>query len=79
MSDPSPDTPERLRTLLQGTTVTRSLPDPALRWRCPHCFPELFPDAVLLSLVVLFRRHRPRRRTGTPSSTLMPTQPVRHR
>lgn len=45
MSDPSPDTPNAYAPRCGHHGNPLVWLDPALRWRCPHCFPELFPDA----------------------------------
>ena len=45
MSDPSPDTPDAYAPRCGHHGNPLVWLDPALRWRCPHCFPELFPDA----------------------------------
>jgi len=43
MSDPSPDTPNAYAPRCGHHGNPLVWLDPALRWRCPHCFPELFP------------------------------------
>ena len=45
MSDPSPDTPDAYAPRCGHHGNPLVWLDPALRWRCPHCFPELFPAA----------------------------------
>ena len=45
MSDPSPDTPNAYAPRCGHHGNPLVWLDPALRWRCPHCFPELFPAA----------------------------------
>ena len=45
MSDPSLDTPNAYAPRCGHHGNPLVWLDPALRWRCPHCFPELFPDA----------------------------------
>lgn len=45
MSDPSLDTPNAYAPRCGHHGNPLVWLDPALRWRCPHCFPELFPAA----------------------------------
>ena len=45
MPDPSPDTPNAYAPRCGHHGSPLVWLDPALRWRCPHCFPELFPAA----------------------------------
>lgn len=59
MPDPSPDTPNAYAPRCGHHGNPLVWLDPALRWRCPHCFPELFPAA------------RPAARSSSPDVTAL--------
>ena len=64
MSDPSPDTPNAYAPRCGHHGNPLVWLDPALRWRCPHCFPELFPAA------------RPAAGSSSPDVTALADEPL---